>query len=175
MRLAPFDSSARDALGAFLQRIPEGERRWFKEDVLDPQVIERWAQDGNPRVVALTPDDRVVGYGAVEPGQGWSRHVGEITVMVAPEARRGGVGTMLARCMLIEALRADLSKVVVEVAADELPAIAMFRRLGFEPEGMLRDHIRDREGRLRDLMLLAHPVEDNWGILAATGVEAAVL
>ena len=76
--------------------------------------------------------------------------------------------------MLLEALRAGLRKVVVEVVADEHSAIALFRRLGFEPEALLRDHIRDRDGRLRDLVLLAHPVEDNWGIMAATGVEAAV-
>ena len=174
MRLVRLEPSAGDRLAAFLRLIPEGERRWFKEDVLDPGVVEAWTRDDNKRVLVTARHDRVVAYGAVEPGRGWSGHVGVITVIVAPEARRAGVGTRLARHMLLEALRAGLRKVVVEVIADEHSAIALFRRLGFEPEALLRDHIRDRDGRLRDLVLLAHPVEDNWGIMAATGVEAAV-
>lgn len=175
MRLVPLDPSASDALAAFLRAIPEGERRWFKEDVLDPAVVDSWTRDGNPRIIALEADDRVIAYGAVERGRGWSAHVGEITVMVAPSARRSGIGTQVARHVLVEALRAGLVKVVVEVVADQYSAIAMFRLLGFEPEAMLRDHVRDRDGRLRDLMLLAHPVADNWGIMAAIGVDSALL
>jgi L-amino acid N-acyltransferase YncA len=174
-RLLPLDRSAAPSLSAFLERLPEGERRWFREDVLDPAVVGAWTQDSNPRAIAADADGRVIGYGAVEPGQGWSGHVGEITVMVAPDARRGGVGTTLARHMLIEALRLGLKKVVVEVVADERSAIAMFRRLGFEPEALLIGHVRDRDGRLRDLMILAHPVEENWAVMAATGVEDAVV
>jgi ribosomal protein S18 acetylase RimI-like enzyme len=101
--------------------------------------------------------------------------VGEIVVMVADDARRQGLGTRLAQHALLEALRVGLKKVVVEVVADERSAIAMFGRLGFEPEALLRDHVRDREGRLRDLMILAHPVEENWGVMAATGVEDALI
>jgi RimJ/RimL family protein N-acetyltransferase len=67
-----------------------------------------------------------------------------------------------------------MTKVVVELVADETAAIAMFGRLGFEPEALLRGQVRDRDGGLRDLVVLAHPVEDNWGAMAATGVEDAV-
>ena len=32
--------------------------------------------------------------------------------------------------------------------------------LGFDPEALLTDHVRDQSGELRDLMILAHSVED---------------
>ena len=163
------------ALRALLARLPEGERRWFKEDVLDPAVAEAWATDTrDPHLLALDDGGRVVVYGAVRRGRGWSSHVGEMTLMVDPEMRRQGHGKAMARLVLLEALKAGMTKVVVELVADETAAIAMFGQLGFEPEALLRGHVRDRDGRLRDLVVLAHPVEENWGVLAATGVEDAV-
>jgi RimJ/RimL family protein N-acetyltransferase len=97
-----------------------------------------------------------------------------MTLMVDPQMRRRGVGREMARSVLVEALRLGLRKVVVEVVADQPSAEAMFRSMGFEPEAMLRDHIRDRGGQLRDLVVLSHPVEENWGVMAATGVEDAL-
>jgi ribosomal protein S18 acetylase RimI-like enzyme len=163
------------ALREFLARLPEGERRWFEEDVLDPSVAEAWAADDrSPRLLAVDADDRVVVYGDVRRGRGWSSHVGEMTLMVDPDQRRQGHGKTMSRLLLIEALKAGMTKVVVEVVADETPAIAMFGQLGFEPEALLRGHVRDRGGELRDLIVLAHPVEENWAVMAATGIEDAV-
>ena len=175
IEIVALEPAAAPALQAFLADLPAGERRWFREDVLDDAVVRAWTQAANPRLLALDADGRVVGYGAVEPGRGWSSHVGEITVMVAADARRGGIGTVLAQHVLVEALRIGLRKVVVEVVSDQASAIGMFRRLGFEPEALLVDHVRDRAGRLRDLMVLAHPVQENWAVMAATGVEDALV
>jgi RimJ/RimL family protein N-acetyltransferase len=171
-RLEPVDVPA---LRAFLERLPEGERRWFKDDVLEPTVVEAWARDEHARhLVRIDETGRVIAYGAIHPGRGWSSHVGEMTLMVDPQMRRRGVGREMARSVLVEALRLGLRKVVVEVVADQPSAEAMFRSMGFEPEAMLRDHIRDRGGQLRDLVVLSHPVEENWGVMAATGVEDAL-
>jgi ribosomal protein S18 acetylase RimI-like enzyme len=172
----PFSAEEAPALRVFLAGLPEGERRWFEEDVLDPSVVASWAADERGRhLLAFDAEDHVVVYGAVRPGRGWSSHVGEITLLVDPRARRQGHGKTMARLVLVEALRAGLTKVVVEVVADETAAVAMFGLLGFEPEALLRGHVRDRHGRIRDLMVLAHPVEENWAVMAATGVEDALV
>jgi L-amino acid N-acyltransferase YncA len=171
----PLSLDSVPALRDFLARLPEGERRWFEEDVLDPSVPEAWAADDrSPRLLACDAAGRVVAYGAVRRGRGWSSHVGEMTLMVDPERRREGHGKAMARLVLIAALKAGMTKVVVEIVADERAAIAMFGQLGFEAEALLRGHVRDRAGELRDLVMLAHPVADNWGVMAATGVEDAV-
>jgi ribosomal protein S18 acetylase RimI-like enzyme len=107
---------------------------------------------------------------AVVPLHGWSSHVGEVRVIVDPEHRGRGIGRALARRAVMEAVELDLSKMVVEVVADQEPTIAMFRSLGFDPEALLTDHVRDQSGSLRDLMVLAHSVEEQWSSLVTAGI-----
>ena len=47
----------------------------------------------------------------------------------------------------------------------------MFRRLGFEGEALLRDHVRDRNGQLSDLLILAHFADENSSALNGLGVD----
>ena len=106
---------------------------------------------------------------AVVPLHGWSSHVGEVRVIVDPDRRGRGIGRALARRAVLEAVELDLRKMVVEVVADQEPTIAMFRSLGFDPEALLTDHVRDQSGALRDLMILAHSVEEQWSSMAVAG------
>ena len=46
----------------------------------------------------------------------------------------------------------------------------MFRALGFEPEALLADHVRDRSGAVRDLMVLANSVEAQFAAMATAGI-----
>jgi hypothetical protein len=71
---------------------------------------------------------------------------------------------------VVEALELGLKKMVVEVIAVQEPAIAMFRSLGFDPEALLSDHVRDRSGELRDLMMLSHSVQEPWSAMITAGV-----
>ena len=40
-----------------------------------------------------------------------------------------------------------MTKLVVEVVAEQEATVAMFTQLGFEPEGLLKDHVRSQSGR----------------------------
>ena len=100
----------------------------------------------------------------------WSNHVGELRLVVHPERRSAGVGRTLPRHALVEALRAGHRKLVVELAADQENALAMFSSLGFIGEALLRDHICDRGGELRDLVMLAHFVDGTWAGMDAVGL-----
>ena len=161
----------REPLKRFLRRIPEGDRTFFKEDVADPAVVDAWVQPGTARALAIE-GETVLGYVAVVPLHGWSSHVGEIRLIVDPEARGRGVGRALARRGVVEAMNLELTKLVVEVIADQEPTIAMFRSLGFDPEALLTDHVRDRSGQLRDLMVLAHTVEEQWSSMVMAGIAS---
>ena len=74
----------------------------------------------------------------------------------------------------MQGLELGLSKIVVEVVVDSVPAIGMFEGLGFEPEALLRDHVRDKSGELHDLVVLAHLVEGTWSGMATAGLEDAL-
>jgi hypothetical protein len=75
---------------------------------------------------------------------------------------------------VLEALGLGLSKMVVEVVADQEATIGMFRSLGFDPEALLKDHVRDQNGELRDLIVLAHSVEESYASMAAAGIADSV-
>jgi ribosomal protein S18 acetylase RimI-like enzyme len=163
-----------DALMEFFARVPDGERAFFKEPVLDRPTVERWlTEDGGRRGIAVE-DGQVAGYVAVVRLTGWSDHVGEVRLVVDPGHRGRGLGRALARWALAQALDCGLSKLYVEVVAEQEGAVAMFGALGFTAEGLLRDHVRDHAGNLRDLVLLAHPVEDHWSALASAGIDDAL-
>lgn len=163
-----------DDLRAFFERVPEGDRTYFREDVLAPGVIERWLDDPDQHRLLARVDGAVVGHAGVIRGVGWSRHVGELRLVVDPELRGRGIGRLLAQRAVIEAIELGLTKLVVEVAAEQQPTVAMFTRLGFEAEGLLRDHIRDREGNAHDLIVLAHFVDELAAVMASAGIDEAV-
>jgi ribosomal protein S18 acetylase RimI-like enzyme len=175
MEVRRLDPSLAKSAQDFFQRIPEGDRTFFKEDVLDEDTVASWAHDARSlRLVAVEPEDTVVGYLAVIPGVGWSRHVGEVRLVIDPERRRTGMGRTLARRAVLEAVNLGLDKLFVEVVADQTAAILMFQALGFEGEALLRNHVRDRDGELRDLVMLSHGVTENWEMMVATGIDEAV-
>jgi L-amino acid N-acyltransferase YncA len=169
MNIRAVESSDREAVERFVARVPDGDRTFFKEDVDAPEVLAAWTLPGAGRSVAVQ-DGTVVGYVAVVPLHGWSSHVGEVRVIVDPGCRGRGIGRALARRAVLEAVELDLRKMVVEVVADEEATIAMFRSLGFDPEALLTDHVRDQAGTLRDLMVLAGMVEDQWSSMIVAGI-----
>jgi len=103
-----------------------------------------------------------------EHAQGEAIHV---ALKRSNEARDGRA---LARWALLQALECDLKKLTVEVVAEQEGAVSMFGGLGFQAEGLLRDHVRDRDGELRDLILLSHSVEDAWSAMETAGIDDAL-
>lgn len=164
-----------DALLDFFERVPESERTFFKEHVLDRGTVEGWVTtDRGRRGLAFDDDGRVVGYVAVVPHSGWSDHVGDVRLVVDPQLRRAGLGRMLARWALVQAVQCGLTKLTVEVVVEQERAVAMFGALGFVAEGLLRDHVRDQDGELRDLVLLSHAVADSWSAMETAGIDDAL-
>jgi L-amino acid N-acyltransferase YncA len=162
-----------DALTAFFASVPEGDRTFFKEDVDDREVIAKWTAPGDARSIAVE-GDVVLGSVAVARLRGWSSHVGEVRVIVDPAHRGRGIGRALARAAILDALELKVRKLVVEVVAEEDSTIAMFRSLGFDPEALLTDHVRDHAGQLRDLLILAHAVDDSIRTMVTTGLADEV-
>ncbi len=46
----------------------------------------------------------------------------------------------------------------------------MFLDLGFTGEALLRDHFRDRDGEVQDLIMLAYLVEESHDSLSSVGM-----
>lgn len=173
--IVALDAAHTDALVRFFAGLPESDRTFIKEDVTDPATVHGWvADDGPARWVALGGDDEVEGYVAVRRLPGWSDHVAELRLVVGPRRRGAGLGQVLARHAVTEAIASGATKLVVEVVAEQGAALALFTGLGFRGEALLEDHIRDRSGQLRDLMVLAHRVDATWSAMDALGLPEAL-
>lgn len=158
-----------EALAHFFADLPEGDLTFVKEDVSGPAAIRRWMRPGRQSLAVV--DGEVVGFVAMLPLHGLSDHVGEIRLVVHPHHRGAGLGRTLARHALVRALDEGLTKVIVEVVADQGELLGMFSALGFTGEALLTDHVRDRAGGLHDLVLLAHHVEATSAAMRAIGLE----
>jgi ribosomal protein S18 acetylase RimI-like enzyme len=170
--LKPFDDEQVDALSDFFAALPEGDRTFVKEYVDDRSVLASWAASDRSGSRWLACDGtNVIGYLAVLPLPGWSSHVGELRLVVAPEARGRGVGRMLAEHALKTAAERGLTKLVVEVVAVQEGTVALFNELGFRSEALLTDHIRDGHGDLQDLVVLALDVGAAATALDTVGAE----
>ncbi|GAB91465.1 GNAT family N-acetyltransferase [Gordonia rhizosphera] len=170
MTIRPLTPEDADALALLFGGLSEHDVTVLREDVTDPASAARLAQEPGMRWIDINEDGRIDGYAAMTRLPGWSDHVGELRLVVDSKDRGAGVGRRLVQHALREGFRAGLSKVVIELATDEDRVLDMFGSLGFTGEALLRDHIRDRDGRLRDLIVLAHHAQAGLENLDVVGL-----
>jgi ribosomal protein S18 acetylase RimI-like enzyme len=173
----PFERADESRLRAFFESLADVDRTFIHADVLRPGVIESWiaeAGTSRDRRYVATVGDEIVGYLAVLPETDWSAHVAVLRIVVRPSHRRRGVASELARHAVVSAARDGIKKLVVEVVSDQDATIAMFTGLGFEAEGLLREHLIGEGGETHDLLVLSQFVDELSATLTTTGVEQAV-
>jgi len=155
----PLTADLRAAVSAFAARIPERDRGFLDRFLLYDVAVAGWTQ-ATParRIVALDGSD-IVGLVTVEPQRGWMAHVGDFRVVVQPSARGAGVGATLIDRGVALPSSLGLGKLSVEVMASNEGGLALFERHGFRREAVLARHVRDGEGALQDLVVLARELE----------------
>jgi len=171
VEIRPIATSDASAVLDFVCRLPKGERTFLRDDLSSVAEVEGWIHGGNSRRLAALDEEVIVGLVSVTPRIGWSSHVGELRLAVDPSLRRKGLGRTLARRILVEALSMKLAKIVVEAVADQQHLAVMFQGLGFQPEALLSDHVRDREGNLHHLLVLSHSIDSVWPALSVVGID----
>lgn len=77
-----------------------------------------------------------------------------LTLAIAPEARRMGLGAQLVAQFLVSAGARGATTAYLEVAADNAPAIALYARAGFFAVAERRAYYRDAQGKAVDAMVL---------------------
>ncbi|HVN10447.1 MAG TPA: ribosomal protein S18-alanine N-acetyltransferase [Kineosporiaceae bacterium] len=90
-----------------------------------------WSELAGPNrwyVVAEREDGALAGYAGLMVG---GSEADVQTIGVAPAAQGRGVGTLLLRALVGEAARRGAASLLLEVRADNVPAIALYGREGF--------------------------------------------
>jgi ribosomal protein S18 acetylase RimI-like enzyme len=94
---------------------------------------------GFPHFVAVDDGGKVVGWCDVAPVFGHSRaHIGLLGIALLPEARGQGLGAQLLQAAIDKSWSRGLTRIALNVRADNLNAKALYERLGFEHEGLVR-------------------------------------
>jgi RimJ/RimL family protein N-acetyltransferase len=147
------------AMLAFAAELPEHDLLFLGRDLRHARVIEAWQQaigEGWIDSLVAADDGRIVATGAlVRDPLGWSGHVGEIRLLVAPTRRGAGLGGDLVEALLAIARAHGLAKLTATMTPDQTASIALFEGLGFEREARLAGHVRGSDGVAHDLLVLA--------------------
>ena len=151
----------RAALLAFGAGLPEDDRLYLEDDLQSQEIITRLVNAAgaeNWRQIVALQGERIVGYGAVRRLPGWSSHVADIQLIISADLRREGLGSIMAQAIFDAARELGVAKVIVEMVEEQSFGRAIFERLGFRVEGMLSQHVRDRDGAEHNLLVLAYHV-----------------
>ena len=164
--IKPLDVEEASAVLKFYRSLPEEDRLFLNDDVTKPQWLRRFvARIESGEVVSLVAEieGRIVGEATLYRAlHGWTVHVAEIRVAVAPTMRRSGLGTTLAHELVRLATRMGIEKMVIQVVENQVGARKMFRKLGFRQEAVLRGHVKDIHGMKRNLIVAANDISHIW-------------
>jgi RimJ/RimL family protein N-acetyltransferase len=162
---------------AFAQGLPTHDLLFLPRDISQPKVLAAWVraiEAGSMTTLLAVQGDKVVGCAAIfRDPHSWSPHVGELRVVTAPSMRGKGAGRALIQHCFALMLQNGIEKIVAHMTIDQQGAIAVFESLGFRSEGLLREHVQDRDGKRHDIVILSHDVAKVLGQMTAYGVTRA--
>jgi RimJ/RimL family protein N-acetyltransferase len=160
----------------FYRELPQEDRLFLKDDVTTESWAERFIRRigrGEATSLIAELDGKVLAEATLyRATHGWSTHVGELRVAVARAYRRKGLATALAGLLVRLATDQGVDKFIVEVVENQVGALRTFEKLGFHKEAVLRDHVKDRSGMRRDLLILANDVSHIWAAMEALVADA---
>jgi RimJ/RimL family protein N-acetyltransferase len=161
----------------FFRRLSPEDRQFLKDDVTRQDIIETWVRGlSYDRVLPILAEveGRIVGDATLHrQAYGWMRHVGEIRVVTDAYFRRRGLASAMAREIFYVALQGGLDKMVAEMGVDQVAAIKVFQKLGFQQEARLANHIVDLHGRKHDLIIMSTDIPALMQTMEETFFRAA--
>lgn len=164
------------AVLAFAGALPGHDLLFLRRDISHPKVVEAWIGElgsGLETLLAWNGDEVVGCATIVRDPLSWSPHAAELRIVLSEKLRGRGLGSLLAQEAFARAVAGGAEKLFAQMTVDQKGAIALFEGLGFSPEAVLRDHVRDRGGRKHDLVVLSHDVERVRARHAAFGLNDA--
>lgn len=147
---------------AFARALPPHDLLFLRRDITRQAGVDAWLGDLEQGLITtILAEERgeFVGYATVHRGDlDWSRHVAELRVMVTGKGKGRGLGRVLIENAFAVALALGIEKLYGRMTLDQMAARTLFEELGFKPEGLLRDEVKDRTGKKHDVLLLGHDI-----------------
>lgn len=148
----------RDAVITFARGLPSDDLLFLQKNITEPDVVDSWLDDiargTTTTVLAFSAGGEVLGEGSMHHHRAqWTRHIGEIRLLIGAGGRGQGLGRILADEIYAVANILELRMLTAQMTFDQQAAISIFRRLGFQREAVLTDYVMDAAGNSRDLLV----------------------
>jgi L-amino acid N-acyltransferase YncA len=152
----------REKVLQFVYSLPDQDLFCLVDDARDTSGMNHWTEgirDNFVTTIVAENSDRIIGLGTLETGHvQWTRHLGELSVMVSPDLRGRGLGKLLAKAVFAVAQESELRRILVRVTSTQTTARRLFQHLGFRIEAILADCVIDNKGRTQDLLVMSYDV-----------------
>ncbi|SRR6266545_1180083 len=156
------EPSDRDGILGFARALPNDDLMFLRTDITEPKTVDNWVnyiKTGRSITVIAEADGKIAGYATIHTNDAiWTRHVGELRVLVGREHRGLGLGKRLTNEAFAIAKDLDLKKITAQMPTEQRGARQVFEHLGFRPEALLADHVMSRDGQTHDLLIMSYDV-----------------
>jgi L-amino acid N-acyltransferase YncA len=158
LNIRPLIKDDEKALHSYFLKLPAEEVARLKDDITDPALISKWIFDLDYDTVlplVAIDQDRIVANGTLKFNPiGWRKHQGEIRATVDPAYREKGLSTLLIENLIEIAKMMGLEQLTAELAPTLDEAYFLFEKMGFKEAAVLKNFIKDQEGRYEDLVVM---------------------
>ena len=147
----------KDLLLAFARSLPADDLLFLRRDITQAASVDEWIaeiESGETYTVLGFDGDKLLGEGDLHYNAAdWTRHLGEIRLLLSPDARGLGLGRIIAEEIYAIAQLLELQLLTARMVLDQNAAQSVFRRLGFQREAVLWDYVIDADGKTHDLLV----------------------
>ena len=176
-RVRQMQTTDGESIMQFAKSLPPHDLMYMRRDISREAGVNRWlAGIGEGRihsVIAENVNGDMVGYSTIHQDDlEWTQHVADLRVAISTTERGSGLGRLLIREAFNVALSLSVLRVTAHMTTDQVASRNLFQELGFQNEALLKDHVRDRENKSHDLLIMACNVETFLATRQAFGVGA---
>ena len=118
-----------------------------------PNLIRTWINNRN-NLISLVAEhnNNIIGYAEIQKHPTPRlKGITDLNIYLHQDYHQQGLGTAMLIHLLNQAQQQNIHKVNLQVVADNHPAIRLFQKLGFQPEGRIR-HAFHNNGKYLDII-----------------------
>jgi len=156
--LRPLTHEDRQSLIDLFAPISAEEKRYFRTNVNDPEIVGGWVDALDYEkvlpVIAVF-GNRIVGDATLHFRHGPAHHIAELRIFLSKDFRHRGLGGRMLQAMIDLAKRRNLLFIEAEVVSEQAHIIKAFQSVGFISKCVFEDYFMLPDG---ELLNLAHLV-----------------
>lgn len=165
--LRPLADGDQDAFFKMFHRFPKDELWFLNQDVNDPDLIDGWVRNLNPKrvvsIIALLEGRVIANAVLMMKDYGAKKHIGKIRIAVDPAMREKRLGTWMLLDLINMAVAIGLKILVMRLIEDrDIAVIQGVKKLDFVERAVFKDHVLDMEENPHNLVILTKRLRTRW-------------